>query len=65
MSGVNVSAQPSSALSSTGISTTMPRSREGFSSATSSAVFAPSDVPPITASSMPRWSSSATVSSAK
>ena len=65
ISGVNATAQASSALSSTGISTTIPRSRSGASDATSSVVFAPSDVPPTTASSTPRWSSSATTSWAK
>ena len=40
-SGVNAIAHPSSALSSTGISITMPRTREGASDATSSVVFAP------------------------
>ena len=42
---MKASAQPSSALSSTGISITMPRSRSGASAAASSAVLAPSDVP--------------------
>ena len=65
ISGVNATAQASSALSSTGISITMPRSRSGASDATSSVAFAPSDVPPTTASSNPRWSSSATTSWAK
>ena len=64
-SGVNAIAQASSALSSTGISITMPRTREGASDATSSVVLAPSDVPPITASSSSRWSSSATTSRPK
>jgi hypothetical protein len=64
-SGVNATAQASSALSSTGISTTMPRSRSGASDATSSVVLAPSDVPPTTASSTPRWSSSPMTSCAK
>ena len=45
ISGVKASAQPSSALSSTGISITMPRRRSGASEAASSAVLAPSDVP--------------------
>ena len=48
-SGVNASAQPSSALSSTGISTSSPRTRSGAAAAASSAALAPSDVPPITA----------------
>ncbi len=59
ISGVKASAQASSAPSSTGISITMPRSRSGASAAASSAVLAPSDVPSTTASSIPRWSSSA------
>ena len=54
ISGVNASAQPSSALSSTGISITMPRSRSGASAAASSAVLAPSEVPSTTASSTSR-----------
>ena len=65
ISGVKKIAQASSALSSTGISTTIPRTRFGASEATSSVVLAPSDVPPITASSIFRWSSSATTSRAK
>ena len=51
ISGVKATAQASSALSSTGISSTIPRSRSGAAEATSSVVFAPSDVPPTTASS--------------
>jgi hypothetical protein len=51
---VNASAHPSSALSSTGISTTMPRRRSGAAAATSSVTFAPSEVPPTTAPSTPR-----------
>ena len=47
ISGVNAIAQPSSALSSTGISITIPRSRVGASEATSSVALAPSEVPPI------------------
>ena len=62
ISGVKASAQPSSALSSTGISTTMPRRRSGASAAASSAVFAPSEVPRTTASSSSRWSSRAITS---
>ena len=61
ISGVKASAHASSAPSSTGISITMPRSRSGASAAASSAVLAPSEVPITTASSMPRWSSSAIV----
>ena len=44
---MNAIAHASSALSSTGISITIPRTRCGASEATSSVVFAPSDVPPI------------------
>ena len=62
MSGVKATAQPISAWSSTGISITMPRSRSGASEATSSVVFAPSEVPITAASSISRWSSSATTS---
>ena len=62
ISGVKATAQPSSAWSSTGISTTMPRSRSGASDATSSVAFAPSDVPITTACGISRWSSSATTS---
>ena len=61
ISGVNASAQASSAESSTGISMTMPRRRSGAKAAASSAVLAPSDVPSTTASSISRWSSSAIV----
>ena len=61
ISGVNASAQASSAPSSTGISMIMPRSRSGARADASSAVLAPSDVPSTTASSIPRWSSSAIV----
>ena len=61
--GVKASAQPSRALSSTGISTIMPRTRSGAVTAASSVAFAPSDVPPTTASSISRWSSSATICS--
>jgi hypothetical protein len=65
ISGVNATAQASSALSSTGISTIIPRSRSGASEATSRVTLAPSDVPPTTAASTPRWSSSPTTSCAK
>ena len=61
ISGVNASAHASSALSSTGISITMPRRRSGADAAASSAALAPSDVPSTTASSISRWSSSAIV----
>ena len=49
---MNVSALDSSALSSTGISMTIPRRRSGAVAATSSAVLAPSEVPITTASSI-------------
>ena len=62
ISGVKASAQPSSALSSTGISITIPRRRSGASEAASSVVLAPSEVPSTTASSTSRWSSSAITS---
>ena len=55
----------STALSRTGISTSSPRTRPGASTATSSETLAPSDVPPMTAWSAPRWSSSSTTCSAK
>ena len=45
ISGVKAIAQPSSALSSTGISTTIPRTRSGCAAAASSVVLAPSEVP--------------------
>ena len=61
ISGVNASAQASSAPSSTGISMTMPRSRSGAAADASSAALAPSEVPSTTASSISRWSSSAIV----
>ena len=59
-SGAKVSSPATIALSSTGISTTSPSARSGCETATSSATFAPSEVPPITARSIPRWSSNAT-----
>ena len=58
-SGVKAMAQPSSALSSTGISISMPFTRSGAAAAASSVTFAPSEVPPITACFTPAWSSSA------
>ncbi len=58
-SGVNAAAQAGIALSSTGIWITMPRSRSGATAASSSVTFAPSEVPPTTAWSRSRWSSSA------
>ena len=57
-SGVKAIAQPSSALSSTGISTSSPRTRSGAATAASSVALAPSEVPPITACSTSTWSSS-------
>ena len=45
ISGVNASAQPISAWSSTGISITIPRRRSGARAAASSATLAPSEVP--------------------
>ena len=62
-SGVNAMAHASNALSRTGISITRPRIRSGARTPASSVTFAPSDVPPTTASSISRWSSSATVCS--
>ena len=56
---MNAIAQPSSALSSTGISISMPLTRSGAAAAASSVAFAPSDVPPITACFTPAASSSA------
>ncbi len=64
-SGPKARIPASSALSRTGISQISPRTRSGARSATSSETFAPSDVPPMTASGTPRWSSSATTCSAK
>ncbi len=58
ISGVKASAHPSSALSSTGISISRPFTRSGAATAASSDVFAPSEVPPMTAWSISRWSSS-------
>ena len=52
-SGVNAIAQPSRALSRTGISTSSPRTRSGAAAAASRLTLAPSEVPPITA-----WSTS-------
>ena len=54
-------AQASSALSSTGISMSIPRRRSGAIEAVHSVTLAPRDVPPTTACSISRWSSSATV----
>ncbi len=48
--------QASSALSSTGISISMPCTLELSLAAASSVALAPSDVPPSTALSIPRWS---------
>ena len=60
-SGVKPIAQPSSALSSTGISINSPLTRSGAAAAASSDALAPSEVPPSTAWSTSRWSSSAIV----
>ncbi len=60
MIGTKATIPASSALSSTGISTIRPLTRAGAVAATSSETLAPSDVPPITAWSAPRWSSRAT-----
>ena len=60
-SGVKPIAQPSSALSSTGISISIPCTRDGSAAHASSVVLAPSEVPPSTALSISRWSSSASV----
>ena len=65
ISGAKARIPASTALSRTGISINNPRTRSGARSATSSATFAPSDVPPTIASVAPRWSSSATTCSAK
>ena len=59
INGVKASAQPSSALSSTGISISSPLTRSGAATAASREVLAPSEVPPITAWSISRWSSRA------
>ena len=53
-SGVNTAAHAGIALSRTGISMIIPRRRSGASEATSSVMFAPSEVPPTTASSRRR-----------
>ena len=55
----------SSALSSTGISTNIAFTRFGVCLATVRVMFAPSEVPPTTALSIPRWSSSPTTCWAK
>ncbi len=62
--GANATALATSALSSTGISSTMARNRLGAIEATSSVMLAPRDVPPTTASSILRWSRRATTSRA-
>ena len=56
MIGVKNAATPVSALSSTGISMKRPRTFSGSRVASSSATLAPSEVPPTTAESRPRWS---------
>ncbi len=65
ISGAKARMPASTALSSTGISTSSPRTRSGARSATSSATFAPSEVPPTIAWGASRWSSRATTCSAK
>ena len=65
ISGPNAISPASRPLSSTGISSSSPRTRCGAMSATSRETFAPSDVPPITAWSAPRWSSSSMTCSPK
>ena len=64
MIGVKITATASSAFSSTGISMNSARARSGVRAANSSETLAPSEVPPITACSTPRWSSSAATWSA-
>ncbi len=58
-SGVKATAQAGIAWSRTGISTIVPASRSGAAAATSSEMLAPREVPPTTARSSSRWSSSA------
>ena len=62
--GMKVMAAAGTAHSSTGISMTRPWTRSGAMAATSRLTFPPRDTPPITALSMPRWSSRATTCSA-
>ncbi len=64
ISGTNAAIPACRALSSTGISTISPWTRCGLFTASSSETFAPSDSPPTTAFSMPRWSISASTCSA-
>ena len=56
-SGVKVLTAAKMPLSMTGISTSRPRARSGASTANSRVTFAPSDVPPTTASLLPGCSS--------
>ncbi len=63
--GVKITLAASRALSRTGISTIIPRTRSGKRWAVSRVVLAPSEVPPITAFSISRWSSSPTTCWAK
>ena len=63
MIGTKARMPATSAWLSTGISTIRPLTRSGAMTATSSDTLAPSEVPPITACSAPRWSSSATTCS--
>ena len=58
ISGAKAMIPASTALSSTGISSSSPATRSGAVAASSSETLAPSDVPPTTACSAPRWSSS-------
>ena len=58
--GTKVMAAAGRAHSSTGISITRPRTRSGAWAATSRLTLPPSDTPPMTASSIPRWSRRAT-----
>ncbi len=54
--GTKVMAAAGSAHSRTGISTTRPRTRSGAWAATRRLTLPPSETPPTTACSMPRWS---------
>ena len=64
ISGTNARIPACRPLSSTGISRISPWVRCGQVAANSSETFAPSDIPPMTARSAPRWSSSASTWSA-
>jgi hypothetical protein len=65
MIGVKITATASRALSRTGISMNRARPRSGVRAANSRETFAPSEVPPTTAWSLPRWSTRAATWSAK